>query len=203
MISMPIACILGMQILNFIHTAPEIILNTFKEYPYLHSPSLEEKKTYLTWFAENKEGILIVAHDQDELAGLITGIPMEAVKEYIPEIDELFKQNNLYLKDCYYCGDVIVLPGYQRQGLCSKMFSAFEQKVKALGYKTISLITSVREEDHPLKPAQYVDPGSIWQHYGFNKTSIIIKNMQPTVIDDLGAVEEQENSFVFWIKKLE
>lgn len=197
-----ICLLLGIQILNFVDSVPEIILSTFKEYPYLHSPSLQEKREYLGWFADNKEGMLVVALDQNTLAGFITGVPMRAAEEYIPEIDILFRENNFHVDDCYYCGDVIVLSGYQRQGLCSKMFSAFEQKVKKWGYKRISLITAVREENHPLKPAHYVDPGNIWQHYGFEKTGIIIKNMQPTVVDTLGTVAEQENSFVFWVKDL-
>lgn len=200
MVPIIISVALGMQILQFMSTVPEIILKTFKEYPYLHCPTLEEKKEYISWFAHHQEGILVVAHEQDIILGFITGIPMKPVIAYLPEMHDLLKMHKQDLTEYYYCGDVIVLPEYQKKGICSKMFSSFEQKVKTLGYKGICLITSIREENHPLRPKEYQDPEKIWHHYGFEETSIILKNFQPTVIDHLGTVENRENAFVFWVK---
>lgn len=202
MIAPLISLVLGLQILNYMGTVPEIILKTFKEYPYLYSPTLEKQKDYVEWYANHEQGMLTVAHDHDALCGLVTGIPLEAVRVYVPQINELFRAHNLCVEDYYFCGDVIVLPAYQNQGICSKLFAAFEQQVKTWGYKGISLITSVREENHPLKPHNYKDAELIWQHYGFKKTPIIISDFNPTVIDEQGTVENRENFFVFWVKDL-
>lgn len=203
MVSLFINVVLGMQIMNYIDIVPEIILNTFKEYPYLHSPSLEEKKEYVSWFADHTEGMLIICQDKQKLAGFITGVPIQAVRDFVVDINSLFQKHGFNSDDYYYCGDVIVLPDYQKQGVCSTMFTLFEQQVESWGYKGITLITSIREENHPLKPKEYRDSESIWQHYGFEKTSIVIKNFQPTVIDAKGTVADRENSFAFWVKKFE
>jgi len=203
MVSFLINVILGMQIMNYMVIVPEIILNTFKEYPYLHSPTIEEKKDYIGWFARHKKSMLVVSTKDEKIAGFITGIPMKALRDYIPSIEDLCTKNSIKIKDCYYCGDVIVLPDFQKQGVCSALFSAFENKVASMGYKCISLITSVREADHPLKPKNYRDPEAIWEHYGFRKTSLVITNMQPTVIDAAGTVKDIENSFIFWVKEIQ
>ena len=203
MITPIITIVLGLSIMQYVPPVADIILNTFKEYPYLHAPTLEEKKEYVAWFAHDSEGMIVLAQEDQQLCGLITGIPMKAVKKYMPTIDTLFQGININSDDFYYCGDVIVVPTYRAQKLCSTMFSTFEDRVKAWGFKGLMLITSVREENHPLKPKEYRDASLIWQHYGFEKTSVIIHNVQPTVIDAQGTIQDEENSFVFWIKKFQ
>ncbi len=201
MIAPIISIVLGLSIMQYVPPVAEIILDTFKEYPYLHAPTLNEKKEYVAWFAHNNEGMIVLAQEDEQLCGFITGIPMSAVRDYVPTIDALFQEYGLTLNDYYYCGDVIVLPSHRKQKLCRAMFTMLEDRVKEWGFKGLALITAVRDENHPLKPKDYYDAGLIWEHYGFEKTTIVIDNVQPTVIDERGTVEDRGNSFVFWVKK--
>jgi hypothetical protein len=204
MITPVITILLSLQLYNFIDVVPEIMLKTFKEFPYLYSPTLQEDKEYFSWYAKHEKGMLVTAQHENDLAGFITGIPMNylATMDFFhgPEISAQFKKNNIDIDNYYYCGEIIVLPDFRENHICSKMFAEFESQVKAWGYEGICLITSDRENDHPLKPVNYLDSRLIWAHYGFTQSSIIIKNVQPTVIDTYGTVQELENGFIFWIK---
>ena len=140
----------------------------------------------------------MLAKINDRLIGIATGIPLSS---YSYEA-ELFEKNNLDPAHYYLMNDLIVLPQCRNQGIGSKLYGKLEKLAQAWGYTNICFCTVERDESHPLKPATYKNTEAFYRRLGFKKPNITIKEAWPTIINEQGDVEMQENSLIFWIKDL-
>lgn len=188
---------LGMQILGISEDLPLAWINTFKEYPYLFKATFEESKQYFEYFASHEQGAVFKATVKNNFAGFLTGVPLITIDDHCKGIIELFKNENLNPKNFYYLRDVIILPAYRNQGIMKILIAKFQEYAQSLGYKGICLVTSEREENHPLKPSNYRDIDEVWKHLGFTKTSIKMNYVWQTIIDEKGNSELRENTVVF------
>jgi GNAT superfamily N-acetyltransferase len=195
-----ITLFLGTQLLNFPDHYFPGWLALFKEYPILNQGTVEGVKDQFEKFSQESHfAVLISETDERILTGLLTGIPLAAYYE-----PELFQKNNLDPAELFLINDLIVLPGYRKQGIASKLYNKLEKKASKLwGYKKICVCTIDHKDDHPLKPSNYHDSASFWKQQGFSMTSIKIEESWPTIIDDQGNVEMCEHTLTFWYKDLE
>lgn len=190
------------DILNYADKIALMRIENFKEFPYLYQGNLEYEKKYLKTYLENPQAILIAGFCGKDIIAISTGLPVMNNSELLQNIKTLFEANNLNLSEYYYFAETIINFSYRGRGLYSKIISLREQAAIARGYNNGCFVTVIRENKHPLKPANYKSPEPIFEHCGYQKSSIIFTYSWPTLQMD-GSVKEQKNPLVFWFKKLQ
>ena len=81
------------------------------------------------------------------------------------------------------------------------LIKRFLEEVKALGFKQLLFVTCMREENHPLRPTNYVSPESVWIKSGAQKTDIIL-SIPWSTRQAKGDPKRQMNSLACWLKPL-
>lgn len=189
------------EILPYLDIVAQLRIQYFKEFPYLYEGNLAYEMQYLTSFASNTEATLALAMDGEQIIGFATGTSL------VSEFDILKSANNQTLnlgiqnEKCCYIGEVIVDKKYRGLKIGSNLIKMQESHFKTKGYQTAAFLTVNREENHPLKPNNYLNPDIIWQKLGYTKTNQIIAFSWP-VIQLNGGVLEQENELRFWVKEI-
>ena len=101
----------------------------------------------------------------------------------------------------YYAGEIIVEPTFQGQRSCSLLISHFMEAVREMKFSHMLWVSSLRGQEHPLCPSNYVEPTSIWRKIGGHKTDITLSIKWPTYQVD-GSIKEESNPIVCWMKEM-
>lgn len=199
--SLLITMYIGLQLLTIPEEKIPGWLNIFKEYPVLNQGTYEGVKENFKKYSQEPHCIFLIAKTDDhQVAAIATGIPLTAA---YPGDAELFKKNNIDPSRYFHINDLTVLPQYRNQGFGLKLYKKLKKKARLWGYKGMCLCTIEREENHPLKPLHYKDPETFWKHLGFSKTSLIVKEAWPTIMDAQGTVAMYESKLFLWTQELE
>lgn len=193
---------IGAQLLGIPENVIPGWLNIFKEYPILNQGSSEGVKNSFAKYSQEPHCAIVIAKtDNDMVAGIATGLPLLSYYETFAS-NQLFQKSDLEPSHYYLFNDLIILPQYRNQGVGSKLCKKLEKKAKLWGYKALCTTTIEHDENNPLKPAHYKHSSNFWQHVGFTKTSLKIKESWPTIVDAQGNFEMREHTLAFWIKEL-
>lgn len=190
----------GVEVQTILPFIAEQRIKLFAEYPYLYKGTLEEENSYLSWFSNLKNTVVIVVYLESKPIGFITGTSFVDFEEHFNGSTVLFKNIQFDPQEFFYCAEVIVLPNYQGNKLSSKLFFLLESHAIQSGFKKLCFVTETHEE-HPLKPIDYISNESIWRHLGYAKTNIHIHFNWETIQSD-GDTHNQEHKLTYWIKDL-
>lgn len=188
------------NIANYTHLLAEWRIKYFREFPYLYEGSFAYEQDYLAGYVTGKDAMLLTVSDNNEIVAIATSIAILGEADIIAHANEHLK-DKVDLEKCAYLGEVIIAESHRGKGLSRKIFSTQEEYYKSLGYTSVCFLTVIREENHPLKPANYLDPAVYWTANGYTKTNIISTFDWPTIQAD-GSVIEQQNEMVYWLKEI-
>lgn len=190
------------EIQNYTDYIAHLRMEAFKPFPYLYAGNLEYERTYIRGYQFAKKAMLATANIDGNIVGISTGIPLNADSEIVSGAKEAFEKENINVEDYYYYGEIIILPEYRGLGLAKKLYEAQDIIVRRWGYRFTSILTVVREADHPLKPQSYQPTDKLWERLGFCWKGLEIAYHWPTIQADR-TVKEQKHSLEFWIKNLQ
>ena len=191
----------GKKTTPYVQTLAELRLEAFCEYPYLYVGTLENELQYTQQFSLNPEGMIIVAFEGDEIAGLYSGLPLKNAVSFLADWHATLKENDIDVENCFYLGELIIKPQYQRQGLGGQLMTQMLNEAKSLGYNKVMGVTGIREPGHPLRPLNYFDADTIWGKFGLKKNDIVFTCTWPTKQPD-GSVKREENKLACWMMDL-
>lgn len=179
----------------------DLKIETFREFPYLYIGTQEFEREYIGGYPKNQDSCFALAYVGQELAGILTGTPLQVICDREADILKAFTQLELHIPDYYFFGEVITLEQFRNQGIATKNFEVLEQHARKLGYKHVCFITVEREDTHPLKPENYKGPTSLFIKLGYAKTTMHFVWVWPTLQLD-GTVQNVENIVAMWVKNL-
>lgn len=185
----------GREIIPYIHKIAQLRIAIFREYPYLYEGDMSYEERYLLMYSRTEGAILVIAEDNDEVVGAITGLPLT---ESMKEIKSLFIEKNIPAGGIFYLGEIIFLPEYRSKNIGYMMYQQFEKAVKEMEfYEKIALCEVVRTENNLTKPLDYKSLNSFWHRQGYVKNPDLVVDFS---WKEIGAVEETKHPMVFWIK---
>jgi GNAT superfamily N-acetyltransferase len=171
----------------------------FAEYPNFYGASLEEELPYSNVFFQRPDSAIIIAYYNNQPIGLITGASCIGVDEGYKDSTSSFDAH-INLSDYYYIGDVIMLPEYRNKGVGRNLFAMIEEHARKRGYTKTCLISESYEE-HPLKPAAYLEYDVVWKKFGYNRMHAFM-NARWTTLQVDGSCKTQEHTLEYWYKNL-
>ena len=189
------------EIKNYIELIIDLRLDEFKLFPYLYSGTRESELKYLSSYAEQKNSFLVLVYQEEEICGVATGFPLLAGENLGLSACKLFEENKINPNKYYYIGEIFILKKFRGKGLLRKFFELLEMEIKSRGYLNICFLTVYREEDHPLKPENYVSMDIILKNSGFVKSNMKTEIQWPTVLPN-SEVELRANQLTYWTKEL-
>ena len=193
--SVKIKTLRGREIIPYIHKIAALRIAIFREYPYLYEGGMSYEERYLLMYSRTEDAILVIAEDNDEVVGVITGLPLT---ESMEEIKGLFIEKNIPAERIFYLGEIILLQEYRSKNIGYMMYQQFERAVKELEfYEKIALCEVVRTENDLRKPLNYKSLNSFWNRQGYVKHPDLIADFS---WKEIGAIEETKHPMVFWIK---
>ena len=192
----------GAEAAPYIRTLAEMRLKTFCEFPYLYVGKIEDDLIYTQIFSATPQGMLVVAFQGDTIVGIRSGVP---VRDQAKPLDEKrcqqLEKHGIKAKEYYYCGEIIVDLAFRKRGIAGQLMTKFIEEAKAMGFPGLIAITSIRPNDHPLRPQNYFEAGIFLNKYGFEKSSVVFTARWPTQQPD-GTVKKEKNELACWIKEM-
>lgn len=187
----------GKELLSNISKLTKLRLAIYQEYPYLYEGNSAFEESYLSLFANSNESMLIIAKDNHQIIGAISGLPLDMAQK---EIREVFIQSEIEIKDYYALCDVIVLKQYRSKGVGSILCEEFlKQLQKKKRYKKLVLWQIVKAPDDPKRPKSYFSPDGFWQKLGFIKNPGLMCFLKWIEISE---TKESSHRFEFWLRDL-
>lgn len=172
----------------------------FREFPYLYDGAMAYELEYLDGFFKNPKACLIIGWDGERPVAVSTSIPLLSEYEIEKDAARLFDDHGRNAADFMYFGEIIIAPQHRGQRLSSRIFADQEASAAKLGYSGTCFLVVERSDDHPLKPAGYMDPHAIWEHMGYQKTEMVTRFNWPT-LQMSGGSKDQPNPMAFWVKQ--
>lgn len=188
----------GKDVFPYISYLVEMRLKSYCSFPYLYVSTPEEERDYAEAYASNPQVLFMIGFKDDKLAGILTGVPFTG---FLYDWRKSFKYLNINPETCFYLGEIMVEPAFQRLGLCSQLMPAFFKEARSIGFSYTTAISSARSLSHPLCPQDYFDIGYILKEHGFTNTGIIYVVPWVTRQPD-GSAKEEKNHVNCWIKDL-
>ena len=175
----------------------ELRLKVFHDFPYLYEGNMDYEEKYLETYFKAKHAIIFIVMDGERYVGATTGI---WAKEEEENFSKPFINQGFNINDIFYFGESILLKEYRGQGIGKKFFEIREAYAKKLGFiKKLAFCAVVRDENHPLKPQDYLPLNTFWPSQGFNPE----KNLTTTYEwKDIGQEQSSFKQMQFWIKNI-
>lgn len=186
----------GQGIASYLEALARLRMRVFRDYPYLYDGDLAYEADYLTRYAECPQSLFVLAFDGETLVGAATGMPLS------DEIDAFrtpFMQADYRVDDIFYYGESVLLPDYRGNGVGKVFMEAREDHAFRQGFAMAAFCAVEREDNHPLKPADYRPLHDFWQGRGYRHMAALATTF---AWKDVGAVEETLKPMVFWLKDL-
>jgi GNAT superfamily N-acetyltransferase len=155
----------GSEARSFVVELAQLRLKVFWDFPYLYEGTLEYEKNYLeTYFKAQHSFVLLVKH-RDTIVGATTGI-LAAEEE--PGFRKPFEEAGLDVRKVFYFGESVLLKEHRGLGIGKMFFQKREEYARTLGFvSTLSFCAVIRDDHHPLRPADYTPLDSFWRSQGF------------------------------------
>lgn len=171
-------------------------LAVFRDWPYLYHGTLDYERSYLEWYRNSSQAVLIGAFDGDRLVGAATGTPMT---DHANDFAAAFAGRPEPLSDIFYFAESVLLPDYRGRGLGHRFFDEREAHARATGHRHAAFCSVVRPADHPARPpeARALDP--FWRGRGYAPVPGAIATFRWT---DVGEDQDSAKPLQFWMRSL-
>lgn len=177
----------------------EMRVAEFLNFPYLYAGNLEDDYIFTQCYSNAGQGMIIAAFNDNQVIGLYSGMPLRTPDCFLESWCDVLDKNGVDTINCYYSGELIIQPAFRKSGLGSALMRRFIQEVETMGFNKIMGVTSIREQNHSLRPQNYFDTDTVWGKHGFNKMDFIIPSSYPTRQAD-GSVKDQKNKLACWVR---
>ena len=196
----------GNQVKEYLSQVSLFRSKYFEEFPYLYVnqsiDSAAKEEEYIASQATDTSYCIVSAFDGSKLVGISTGLALVNGSDLSAENLNALENSNINPKDCFYSCETIILPEYRGKGIYKKLCSIKAQYAIDLGFTYMLFISVVREDNHPLKPDNYISHNAKWNNMGFQKTNLFMHYDWHTKQAD-GSVVEQSNKLEIWYANLE
>ncbi len=184
----------------------EWIVSRYIEFPFLYVAQEETPPTHL--LAENPDAFVLFAEEKDKKVGMLIASPLDASflldVKYSPlsKLEEIEEKGFDPKKILYVHGFLVA---HEKRGdfeLINRIYQTAVHLAKEMGKTHICYFTTLREENHPLKPSPYI-PLEPFEDLPtpFESMDITFKLTWPTLQAD-GSVISCENLQALFIQKL-
>ncbi len=189
------------EILPYINGFVDMRLKAFYQFPYLYVGTKKSDASYAKEYAVCPEGIFVVAFKNEVIAGICSGMPLNASNSPLKPWLTAFLTQGINLDETYYIGELIIKPRFQKQKCCALLITRFIEIVKSMNFLKILGVTCIREKTHPLCPGHYFDPESIWKKIDAQKIDLILSAKWATRQKD-GSLKMENNKLACWTQSL-
>lgn len=187
----------GASILSVVDDFAAVRMRVFHDFPYLYEGTLEHEREYLQTYCNAPDAFLFAAYDGDKMIGATTCLPL---KDEVAEVQQPFLDVGIDISEVFYFGESVLLPEYRGLGLGHRFFDEREAHVQSFGtYKYMAFCAVNREENHPLKPADYRPNDAFWTKRGYRKNPDLVCSMS---WPDIGQTAVTTKSLTFWMKAI-
>lgn len=179
----------------------EFRLRYFREFPYLYVGTKENEQGHLAEYLANPSARFLIAKDGEITVGVGIGTMLSTEKDILEQIAEAFRQKGLNPSDFFYFGEMIFSPEYRGQGIGKQMLDMLKKAGSEQNTTRFCFLAVDRADNDPRKPSEYVDSATIFQKFGFCKTSIQVVFNWPTIQPD-DSVEKSANTLSLWVDSI-
>lgn len=191
----------GQEIFPHVHNLMDMRLTTFCEFPYLYIGDKDYELSYAKAYALNSQGLLVVATKDGHLAGMLSGMPLNAPIPYLQHCCKRLKKQDIDIERSFYAGELIITPPFQKGRCFLLLLHRFLQEVKMMNFSHIHFVTCYREENHPLRPDNYLKEEAMWKKIGAQKINTPLLLKWPTRQPN-GSVKNEKNKLIWWVKDI-
>jgi hypothetical protein len=177
----------------------------YREFPFLYIPEGEVPPNHI--LAEDPEAFVVLAKKRDKFIGLLTGIPLNSPLldvKYTPfPVLNKVRANGFDLNEMLYIPAFLVSKEERgNQHLILQIYQTALSLAKERGKNQVCYFTTIREDNHPLKPDPYVCPEP-WDDLPnpFQKMGITFNLTWPTLQSD-GSVKKCENKQELYFQRI-
>ncbi len=175
----------------------QLRISVFREFPYLYEGTLAYEYEYIKTYSSSKEALLFAVYEQDKMVGATTCIPL---KDETEAVQLPFKNANFNCTEIFYFGESLLLPQYRSRGLGHRFFMEREAHAQSFKkYKFTTFCAVLRQDNHPLKPNNYVPHDAFWIKKGYQKNEQLICKMD---WQDIDKNYTDSKDLIFWIKQI-
>lgn len=173
----------------------EWAVRSYRGFPYLYVSDGEELQHQL--LGQDPQSFVLLGMKNDQMAALFVAYPLDSavlnfkysLKGSFKEMEEKGFEPAHYL---YAASFLVAEEERDNQALVQQIYRQASQLAQELGKKGICYFTTIREENHPLKPNPYV-PVEPWEFLSPKSMGITFELEWPTLQAD-GSVETNLNS---------
>jgi GNAT superfamily N-acetyltransferase len=185
----------GAQIMPCLEELAQLRIRVFREFPYLYDGSLDYEKKYLRAYINSPRSLVFLIRDGGRAVGATTAQPLADAD---PEFQQAFVKQGMKLEDVYYFGESVLLPEYRGRGFGHRFFDERETHARALGFPVTTFCAVARDNQHPLRPADYVPHDVFWTKRGYTRAEGLACTYRWKDIDQ---PEQTDKLMQFWIRK--
>ena len=185
----------GNQIQPLISILSQFRKDVFSLPPYSYCFDVNAEEEYLQEYISNKHACLICAKHNDEVIGVISGMPLGSNSNINKGSQVIFEKNSLKAGKFFYICEVIVLLPYRHQGVGERLIQRIESHARSLGIENSCLLTLTNKKTNSSRK-------TLWEKTGYMLTSMTEYYEWPTYIDHK-AVIKTKHELVYWIKSYE
>lgn len=173
-------------------------IGVFREFPYLYEGSLEYERQYLQTYWRSPSSLVVVVRDDADgrAVGATTALPLADESK---EFQKPFLERALDVREYFYLGESVLLPGFRGQGLGHSFFDERESHAAALGFKHACFCAVERPADHPARPADYRSLEPFWRKRGYVHHPELRTYYS---WKDVGEAGETEKPMSLWVRRL-
>lgn len=184
----------GESIAPFLNDIARLRIEVFREFPYLYEGNEDYERNYLQKYLECSASVIVLAHDQDTIVGVSSGLPLTAADE---AFRAPFRGDEYRPGYYYYFGESVLRQDYRGKGIGHEFFNQRETIARQEGYLRTTFCAVDRPRRHPLRPANYRPLDDFWAKRGYRK--------QPQMTcrfdwKDIGDKTETSKTLTFWTR---
>ncbi len=173
----------------------QLRISVFREFPYLYKGTITYEKEYIKTYVASKESLLIAVFSKDKIVGASTCIPL---KDETQEVQLPFIEAGFNIPEIFYFGESLLLPEFRGKGIGSRFFIEREKHAQSfINYKITTFCSVIRENNHPLKPNNYIPHDVFWAKNGYQKNEQLIGEMD---WQDIDKTDPDSKKLIFWTK---
>jgi GNAT superfamily N-acetyltransferase len=176
--ALSITTVRGVKTKPFHQDLARLRMDIFKDFPYLYAGNSDYEATYNAIYGQSPNSLFVIVKAFNEVIGISTALPIKDMDESLAFI---LSDQGYPATQGFYLGESVLSPHFRGRGLYKKMFALREEEARLQGHAFTAFLSVVRENDHPLRPLNYVPHDTTWQNYGYTPTSAHITFSYPSV----------------------
>lgn len=178
---------------DLISTIKDFRASEFSPPPYSYAFDEIAEKEYLEGYTNNKESVCITASTNNQIVGLVTGMPLNTGAIITSGAKENFKKNGKDIDDYFYICEIIVLPHHRDKGIGKNLLRKIEDYALTIEKNNMALLS--------IKDEKMKKTGPLWEKLGYKKLNIFETHHWPTYLPN-GKIADVPHHLTYWTKKI-